>query len=102
WVQRYCVNKGNEPSQFVDAARQVKSRGMHLYSNVALGLPFLSARESVEDATRSVLWSLANGADVVDLFPIHIKPYTLTEFLHHQGWYSPIPLWGLVEVLRLL
>jgi len=102
WVQRFCVNKRAGPEDFRAAMAIAHGRGMRLYANVALGLPFLSARETIADAIASARWALDAGADMVDLFAIHVKPFTLTALLFDHSAYQPPSLWSLVEVLRQL
>lgn len=46
-----------------------------------------------------MLWALEHGADVALVFPMHVKPHTLLEWLATNDRYRPPSLWSLVEVL---
>jgi len=102
WIQRFCVNKGTDDGCFRRASLATKSYGVALYANVCLGTAFLSEGEAIEDAARSVIWSLENGADIAVLFPLHVKPFTLLATLHSEGRYQPVSLWSLAAVLERL
>ena len=99
WIQRFCINKGNDPKQFCRAAALLKEHEIRVYSNICIGTPFLTAKEAIEDARRSVKWALAHGADVAVVFPMHVKPFTLLGWLYERGLYQPPSLWALIEVL---
>lgn len=100
WIQRFCVNKGTDGARFRRAAAVAHAHDVALYSNVCLGTAFLTQGEAIDDAARSVIWSLENGADVAVLFPLHVKPYTLLATLRAGGRYQPISLWSLAAVLE--
>ena len=100
WVQRFCLNKKSRPRQFATAANLLGSRGIDVYANVLLGVPFLTPVEAIQDCVRSVHWALTHGALAVVLFPVHVKPYTLLAWLYERGIYQPPSLWSLVESLR--
>ncbi|MEW5982599.1 MAG: hypothetical protein AB1806_09535 [Acidobacteriota bacterium] len=99
WVRRFCINKMGTANAFSHAVGLLKERRMRVYANLALGNAFLSPAEAVADASRSVEWVLENGADLALVFPMHVKPYTLLEWLYRRSWYHPPSLWSLVEVL---
>ncbi len=98
----YCVNKGSGIATFLQGAATVRSHGAQMYANVSLGTAFLERGAALQDAVSTVRWALANGADTAVLFPLHIKPYTLLDFLSQRGRYEPMTLWDLVEALCLL
>ena len=100
WVLRFCINKAGGRDAFTRAARLLHDRGVEVYANVALGSAFLNPREAIDDAVRSVEWSLRNGADLALLFPMHIKTNTLLAWLYERGQYEPPSLWSLIEVLN--
>ena len=102
WIQRFCVNKGSHPKQFIEASRILTSNNINVYANISLGTAFLNPGESIKDALDSTRWALTNGADIAVLFPIHVKPYTLLAWLYQKGLYRPPSLWSLVEVLYQL
>ena len=102
WVQRFCINKGSHPNQFIRAAEILTEHGVDVYANVSLGTAFLSSSEAINDAVKSVRWAFDNGSDIAVLFPLHVKPYTLLGWLYERNLYYPPSLWSLVEALRRL
>lgn len=99
WIREFCVNKGNQLEDFICAAQMVKKYGFECLANVSLGTAFLTPSEALSDAVNSSRWALENGADTVVLFPMHVKPYTLLEWLYKKGYYKPPTLWMFIEVL---
>lgn len=99
WVLKYCLNKSLKPGSYLKAIRLLRKHGIRSIANIMLGSPFLSPRESIDDAVFSVVWALSNGTDECVLFPVHVKRWTLAEWLWRRGLYSPPSLWSLVEVL---
>ena len=100
WVLRNCINKTGANDEFASAAGRLLD--IDLYANVSLGSAFLSPAEAVEDTVRSAEWALEHGADIVLVFPMHVKRYTLLEWLYQHGLYEPPSLWSLIEVLQRL
>jgi radical SAM enzyme (TIGR01210 family) len=101
-VLAYCVNKGSNANAFIQAVDIVRSQGAAMYANVSLGTAFLDRPTAVHDAVNTVCWALDHGADNAVLFPLHIKPFTLLEFLSTRGRYQQVTLWDLVETLDTL
>lgn len=98
-VLAHCVNKGSTTETFRRAATVAAERDVEIYANVSLGTALLDRRTATWDALASTRWAVANGADRVVLFPLHIKPFTLLDVLHDHGRFERISLWDLVEVL---
>lgn len=99
WIQRFCINKGSHPNFFYRASNVLKTYGIESIANISLGVPFLSAIEAIDDCVKSILWSFSNGANLAVVFPLHVKPNTLLEWLYKENLYKPPSLWSLVEVL---
>jgi uncharacterized Fe-S cluster-containing MiaB family protein len=99
WVLKYCLNKSLKPSSYLKAIRLLRKHGVRSIANITLGSPFLSVSESIEDAVASVVWALDAGTDECTVFPVHVKQWTLAEWLWRRNLYSPPSLWSLVEVL---
>jgi len=100
WILDHCVNKSGANDSFASAAAQLHD--IDLYANVSLGSAFLGVAEAIDDAVGSVEWAFAHGADLALVFPMHVKEYTLLNWLYRRGLYSPPSLWSLIEVLERL
>jgi radical SAM enzyme (TIGR01210 family) len=101
-VLAFCVNKGSSSQQFVRAAEMLREQEIYVYANVSLGTAFLDRAIAVRDAIATVKWALSHGATNAVVFPLHVKPFTLLEFMQRHSRYQPISLWDLVEVLHVL
>lgn len=101
-VLAYCVNKGSGVDTFSTAAQLVHQAGAAMYANVSLGTAFLRRDTALRDAVNTVRWALSHGADTAVLFPLHIKPFTMLDYLNKRGRYQPMSLWDLVEVLETI
>ena len=99
WIRKFCINKGNQLEDFINAAQLIKKYDFECLANVSLGTAFLTPREALSDAVNSSRWALENGAHTVVLFPMHVKPYTLLEWLYKKGYYKPPTLWMFIEAL---
>lgn len=99
WILRNCINKGTDSTAFERAARLIHNADAKVTANIAVGIPFLSERASINEAVCSVQSAFRQGADSVVLFPYHVKRGTLLETLYQEGWYHCVSFWSLVEVL---
>ena len=99
WKLKYCINKAIEPEQITQAAHLIKSCGFSSCVYIMVGVPFLNPSELVEDTVSSVMWAFDQGIDYCAIFPMHIKPWTVVEWLYRHGQYEPVSLWAMVDVL---
>ena len=86
----------------ITAIENLHRGGIGAMLDHGVGTPFLSPAEAIEDAVRSVRWSIAHGADVAVLLPIHVRPHTVAGTLFGLGRYRSPSWWSLVEALRRL
>lgn len=100
WISKYCINKALSMDSFEQAVRILRQHDVVTSANVLLGAPFLSPLEAIEDVLQSISWAFAKGIDECNLFPTHVKEWTLLHWLSQRNLYSPPSLWSLVEVLR--
>jgi archaeosine synthase beta-subunit len=99
WKLRHCINKAIELEQIVQAAQTIRKCGFSSCVYIMVGVPFLSAGEAVEDTVASIKWALEHDIDYCAVFPMHIKPWTVVDWLYQHRRYAPISLWAVVEVL---
>jgi radical SAM enzyme (TIGR01210 family) len=102
WILHYCVNKALSLDMYENAVQILRAHRIPSIANVVVGSAFLSPREAIEDAVQTVQWALAHGTDNCTVFPVHVKRWTLLEWLWKHGLYSPPSLWSLIEVLTRL
>ena len=100
WVSNYCVNKTLSLDDYREAIARINAHGIGTITNVVVGTPFLSPSEVIDDAVRTIKWALDQGSASCVLFPLHVRGWTLAEWLWSRDMYEPPSLWSLVEVLR--
>lgn len=81
---------------------RIRSYGAKSIVNVILGAPFLNREEQIRDTVESVNNLLQEGADYIMLFPVNIKPNTLTYLLYKEGMYAPVDGNMILQVLDTL
>ncbi len=102
WVMQYCINKNLSLAQYEQSIKILQKHQVPSIANVIVGSPFLSAQEAIDDAVNTVHWAISRGTTSCVVFPIHVKRWTLVEWLWEHGYYTPISLWSLIEVLHRL
>lgn len=101
WVLRNCVNKNISTWDFKKAVEMIHAAGMAACANVGAGIPFLSERCNIRLAQQTIRRAFDLGFDSVVLFPYHVKPGTLLEWLWRNGTYSCCSLWSLSEIMSV-
>ncbi len=101
WILRNCVNKNMDMETLRQALEIIHSKDIYACANIGIGIPFLNERMNIQAAADSVKIALEMGFDSIVLFPYHIKPGTLSDYLQRQGEYQCCSLWALIEILDL-
>jgi len=102
WISKYCINKDLSFDQYEESMAMLRKYQVLSIANVIVGSPFLSPRESIDDAVETIRWAFSHGTDSCVVFPVHVKRWTLVEWLWEHGEYWPVSLWSLIEVLNQL
>jgi len=102
WISKYCVNKELSLPKYIESMAILRKYQVVSIANVIVGSPFLSPKESIDDAVETIRWAFSHGTDRGTLFPVHVKRWTLVEWLWEHGQYSLVSLWSLIEVLNQL
>lgn len=96
------LNKKIHLNDLSEVMKLIHSVNMFVSLNVLVGIPFLSEKEQITEALKTLRWALDNKADYVVLFPINIQPYSLFEWWHQNNYIHVPSLWMLVYLLCLL
>jgi len=99
-ILKYCINKNIDIKTLPDKIDLIKKYDMNAVANIIVGIPFISEKENIEMALKSIYKLFDTGIDYVVLFPINIKPFTTIHWLNKNGLYEPISLWSYIEVLK--
>lgn len=100
--QLNILNKVISLTKFKNTIHQIHTYNFYVDLNILFGMPFLTAKQQIEDTLNSIHWALENGADNVIVFPINIQPYTIFEWWYVNGYITVPSLWGLFVLLHKL
>ncbi len=101
YVLEHSINKGFKFEDYLKGAELIIENDLSLKTYLLIKPPFLTERESIEDAVASVQKLLENNIECTISFnPVHIQNYTLVERLWHRNEFRPPWLWSVVEVLK--
>ena len=98
-VLLYCLNKHIPDIPIKKLIDYVHAFDVKLIANVVLGAPFLTQEEQVQDTINSIHALMKMGVEYVTLFPINLKPYTLTKLMYENGLYELVTGNMIIDVL---
>lgn len=98
-ILEYSINKGFKYSEWRKWAEKVKEYGKELKVYILIKPPFLTEKDAIEDAIKSVE-KIKDIADTISFNPLAIHSRTVVEFLWKKKLYRPPWLWSVVEVLK--
>ncbi len=98
-VLRYAVNKVWGLSEHAKAAAVCHEAGASVKTYLLVKPPFLTERESIEDAVRSG-HDADPHSDTISFNPVNVQSHTIVDRLFRRGEYRPPWLWSVVEVLE--
>ncbi|TLZ43859.1 MAG: TIGR01210 family radical SAM protein [Methanobacteriota archaeon] len=98
-VLRYAVNKVWGLKEHAQAAGLAREAGATVKTYLLLKPPFLTERESIEDAIRSS-HDADPHSDTISINPVNVQSRTIVDRLFRRGEYRPPWLWSVVEVLE--
>jgi radical SAM enzyme (TIGR01210 family) len=94
-----CINKGFSLEQYDEASRIIV-RHMNLRTYVLLKPPFLTEKESIEEAVKTIEHAFKKKSGTVSLEACTVQDFTLVNELYKRGLYTPPWLWSIVEVVK--
>ncbi len=101
WKLKYCINKAIEPGQITKAVKIIKRAGFSSCAYIMIGVPFLTASEAVADTISTIKWAFEQEIDYCAIFPVHVKPWTIVYWLYEHGYYDPVSLWSVLDILSV-
>ena len=99
FVRKYCLNKGFLFEDYKKAAKTLKKYDFKLKTYVLIKPPFLTEKESIEDAIKTVE-KIKNITDSISFNPTNIQKNTLVNYLWQRKQYRPPWLFSIVEILK--
>ncbi len=100
-VRELCHHKSMpDLSVFEESISTLRDNGFKSLVYVNQKPPFLTERESIDDAVMTTIYAFERGADAVSIEPTSIQPHTLTEHLHKTNMYRVPWLWSVIETVE--
>jgi radical SAM enzyme (TIGR01210 family) len=104
FIRKYCFNKGETFTWklFKYIVKKIKERTplLRVLAYVILKPPFLTEKEGIEEAIKTIDECFKVGVDSVSLEIMSIHEFTLVEYLWLRNLYRPPWLWSALEVIE--
>ncbi len=98
-IRKDCINKGFTFKDFKKAADILKKNSFRLKTYVLIKPPFLTEKESINDAISTVK-KIKDFTDVISFNPCNVQKRTVVEYLWKKNLYRPPWLFSVVEILK--
>jgi len=99
-IRNLCINKGFSLRDFQRAKDIANEHEIGVRSYVLVKPPFLTERDSIVDAVKTITDAIEMGVTTVSVNPVNVQKYTLVEYLWRNREYRPPWLWSVVEILK--
>jgi len=99
YVRKNCLNKGFKFDDYKKAANNVKEQNIDLKTYVLIKPPFLTEKESIEDAIKTVEM-IKNITDCISFNPTNVQRNTYVNYLWNRGQYRSAWLFSVVKILK--
>ena len=99
-IRQHCVHKGFSKAQYKRAVDILKVNGASVLTYVLLKPPFLTEKESIDEAVATIEYAFASGSTEVALESAFVQPNTFVSKLYEAGEFQPPWLWSIIEVLQ--
>lgn len=99
FIREHCLNKGFTFNDYKKAAKTLKKHNIKLKTYVLIKPPFLTEKESINDAINTVD-KIKTITDTVSFNPTNVQRNTLVNFLWQRKQYRPAWLFSVTEILK--
>lgn len=100
FVRSLCINKNFDFTDFKISVELGKKYNIGTRAYVLLKPPFLTERDALLDAQKTISDAIRAGVSTISLNPVNVQSNTLVESLWQKQRFRPPWLWSVVEVLR--
>jgi radical SAM enzyme (TIGR01210 family) len=98
-IREKFLNKGFTFESYKKAAQLIKKHGFKLKTYILIKPPFLTEKESIDDAISTVK-KIKNLTDTISFNPTNVQRNTLVNFLWQRKKYRPAWLFSVVKILK--
>jgi len=99
FVREHCINKGFTFNEYKNAVKILKKHKIKLKTYVLIKPPFLTEKESIEDAINTVD-KIKTITDNVSFNPTNVQRNTVVNYLWNRNQYRPAWLFSIVKILE--
>lgn len=99
FIREHCLNKGFTFNDYKKAAKTLKKHNVKLKTYVLIKPPFLTEKESINDAINT-FDKIKTITDTVSFNPTNVQRNTLVNFLWQRKQYRPAWLFSVTEILK--
>lgn len=99
FIRKNSLNKGFTINDYKKAAKTLKKYDVKLKTYVLIKPPFLTEKDSIEDAIETVD-EIKNITDTISFNPTNVQRNTLVNYLWQRRQYRPPWLFSIVEILK--
>lgn len=94
------IKKGLDKKDYERTVRLLKEKGVKVLTYVFLKPIFVSEKEAIEEAIKTIEYAIKVGTDEVALEVAFIQEGTEMAKLFREGKYKPPWLWSIIEVIK--
>ena len=98
-IRKNCINKGFTFKDFKKSVDILKKNNIRLKTYVLIKPPFLTEKESINDAIDTVK-KIKDFTDVISFNPCNVQKKTVVEYLWKKNIYRPPWLFSVVKILK--
>jgi radical SAM enzyme (TIGR01210 family) len=98
-IRESYLNKGFKFDDYKKATKTLKKHDVKLKTYVLIKPPFLTEKESIDDALQTVE-KIKNITDTISFNPVNVQRNTLVSLLWNRKMYRPPWLFSVVEILK--
>jgi len=98
-IREKCLNKGFKFDEYKKATKIMKKNKVELKTYVLIKPPFLTEKESINDAIKTVE-DIKNITDSISFNPTNVQRNTFVNFLWSRKKFRPPWLFSIVEILK--
>jgi radical SAM enzyme (TIGR01210 family) len=100
FITRYCIHKGYGFMEVSKKVKLLKKYGVHPGVFLLIKPPFMTEKESIDDAIKSIKDCFRIGVEDIYLMCNRIGGYSITDPLYKMKKYRAPWLWSIIEVLK--
>lgn len=98
-IRDLCLNRGFSREDYKNATRILADLNIQFESRIVIKPPFLTEKEGIDEAIKSVKYAFGRRSEFISLEPIALQEHTLQDYLHKRGKYRTPWLWSILSVI---